>query len=326
VGGIQIAKTLFDSAEPPRHQAGLPAEPPMAGTSWLDGYRDTLRYVTRLAVRALTGAVKSTARLTYEFIRHPVATVTAATAMIASVYRTVRPVNQTGSPVMKARSLIRHLDVHEVSMPQLREAAHRCGAGLNDAFVAGVTGGLRHYHEKHGAHVGDLHMTMPIDQRAKNDEMGGNRITLARFDVPVGVTDPGERIEQIHERTGRVRRERSLAYTQAIAGALNLLPRRYIGAILRHVDFLASDIPGIRVPVCVAGASVRSIYGFGPTIGAAVNITLMTYVDTCCLGINVDTGAIPDHDVFRECVIQGFDEVLALARNGNIAVAQNSAR
>ena len=30
-------------------------------------------------------------------------------------------------------------------------------------------------------------------------------------------------------------------------------------------------------------------------------------------GIDVDTGAIPDYDVFYECLVAGFDEVLALA-------------
>jgi hypothetical protein len=54
-------------------------------------------------------------------------------------------------------------------------------------------------------------------------------------------------------------------------------------------------------------------YAFGPTIGAGVNITLMTYRDTCAIGINADSGAIPDFPLFRECLIAGFDEVLALA-------------
>ena len=316
VGSVQIAMTLFDSAERPQQQVNLPTEPGTPRTSWLDGYRDTLRYIARRAVSALTGAVSSAARRTYQGIRQPVATVAAAAATAASVYRTVRPVNRTGSPLMKERSLIRHLGVHEVSMPQLREAAHRCGAALNDAFIAGVTGGLRQYHEKHGVCIGDLHVTMPISLRTKVDEMGGNRITLMRFDVPAGVVDPGERIKQTHERTSRVRRERSLPYTQAIAGALNLMPRWYIGSILRHVDFLASNVGSIRAPASIGGALVRSAYAFGPTIGAAVNITLVTYADTCYLGIDIDTGAIPDHDVFRECLIQGFDEVLALAGTG----------
>ena len=317
VGSVQIATTLFDSAERPQHRVELPTEPPMLRTSWLDGYRDTLRYIARRAVSALTGAVKLTAGLMNQGIRRPVATVAAAPAIVASVYRTVRPVNRTGSLLMKQRNLIRYVGVHEVSMPQLRGAAHRCGAALNDAFIAGVTGGLRRYHEKHGVCIGDLHMTMPISLRTKADEMGGNRITLMRFDVPAGVADPGERIKQTHERTGRVRRERSLPYTQAIAGALNLMPRWYIGSILRHVDFLASNVGSIGAPESIGGALVRSAYAFGPTIGAAVNITLVTYADTCYLGIDIDSGAIPDHDVFRECLIQGFDEVLALAGTGS---------
>ena len=209
--------------------------------------------------------------------------------MAASVYRTVRPVNRTGSPLMRKRSLLRRLGVLEVPFPQLRAAAHHCGGALNDAFVAGVAGGLRRYHEKHGVAVGDLHLTMPMSLREEGDEMGGNRITLMRFDVPVGVADPAERIRQIHERTDRVRHEKSLPYTQWIAGALNMMPRWYIGSILRHVDFLCSDVPGIPVPVFLGGARVVTQYAFGPTIGSARNVTLLTYVDVCTLGIDVDT-------------------------------------
>ena len=100
--------------------------------------------------------------------------------------------------------------------------------------------------------------------------------------------------------------------TQNIAGGLNLLPRWYIGAILRHVDFLASNVPGVPVPVWVGGAAVTMQYAFGPTIGAGVNVTLITYQDTCALGINADSGAIPDLPLFLECLVAGFDEVLAL--------------
>ena len=67
------------------------------------------------------------------------------------------------------------------------------------------------------------------------------------------------------------------------------------------------------MPVYLGGAKVRTQYAFGPTIGAAVNVTLLTYVDTCVLGIDVDTGAIPDYEQFYDCLVEGFDEVLALA-------------
>ena len=61
------------------------------------------------------------------------------------------------------------------------------------------------------------------------------------------------------------------------------------------------------------GAEVLMQYPFGPTIGAGVNVTLMSYVDTCALGINVDTGAVPDFAAFHDCLVAGFDEVLELA-------------
>ena len=73
-------------------------------------------------------------------------------------------------------------------------------------------------------------------------------------------------------------------------------------------------MPGVPVPVWVGGAAVTMQYAFGPTIGAGVNITLITYQDTCALGINADSGAVPDLPVFRECLVEGFEEVLALGK------------
>jgi diacylglycerol O-acyltransferase len=143
--------------------------------------------------------------------------------------------------------------------------------------------------------------------------VGGNRATLMRFGVPAAIADHAHRIRVVHERTTRARREKSLGYTQFIAGVLNLMPRWYVGSALRNVDFVASDVPGFPTPVFLAGAAVRMQYAFSPTIGASLNVTLLSYVDTCALGINVDTGAIPDFDVFYDCLVAGFDDVLALA-------------
>ena len=313
VGGVQIAMTLFDLTEEPRKLGELPDEPVVTTPQPLDGYRDAVRYDVGLVGKAVVETVKTAPKLLFNTIRRPLQTAAAAGELAASVYRMVRPVTETGSALMKERTLVRKLGVHEVPLSKLREAAHRSGGSLNDAFVAGVAGGLRRYHEKHGVPVGELHLTMPISLRKADDGMGGNRLGLLRFDIPAGVADPAQRISEIRERTVKVRTEKSLPYTQLIAGALNLMPRWYIGSVLRHVDFLCSDVPGIPVQVYLGGAKVRMQYAFGPTIGSAVNVTLLTYVDTCSLGIDVDTGAIPDFEEFSDCLVAGFDEVLALA-------------
>lgn len=312
VGGVQIGMLLFDLTAAGRMSELPRATRPPGRPRPLGGYLDTARYTAGLIGSAATSAARAAPGFAVAALTRPVRTLTSTAELAASVYRTIRPVTRTGSPLMKQRSRIRRLGVLDVPMPALRAAAHRCGGSLNDAFVAGVAGGLRLYHEKHGMPVGDLHLTMPVSLRAAGDEIGGNRITLMRFDVPVGMADPAQRIAAIGACTGRVRQEKSLRYTQLIAGALNLMPRWYIGSILRNVDFLASDVPGIPVPVFLAGAAVLRQYAFGPTIGAAVNVTLLTYLDTCALGIDVDTGAIADAEEFFGCLAAGFDEVLVL--------------
>ncbi|WP_431230922.1 wax ester/triacylglycerol synthase domain-containing protein [Mycolicibacterium psychrotolerans] len=313
VGGVQIAMRLFDLSEDAQSVDEMPVEPTVPARQPLASYGDALRYDAGLVGTLVGESLKIAPRLLFNIIRRPRQTVESAGELAASVYRTVRPVNKPGSPLMKDRTLVRKLGVLDVPMPRLREAAHRSGGALNDAFVAGVAGGLRRYHDKHGVGVFDLHLTMPINLRTEGDQSGGNRITLMRFDVHAGITDPERRIRSIHECTGRVRNEKSIPYTQLIAGALNAMPRWYIGSVLRHVDFLCSDVPGVPVPVYLGGARVRKQYAFGPTIGSAVNVTLLTYVDTCALGIDVDAGAIPDFDLFCDCLAESFDEVLALA-------------
>jgi diacylglycerol O-acyltransferase / wax synthase len=313
VGGVQIAMLLLDQSGTPRVRMPIPPEPQMEAPSSLREFRDAVRYHAGILGQALTTSVRSGPGFVLNAVRRPVQTAASAGAIASSVYRTVRPITRTGSPLMTDRKLLRRLGVHEVSLPRLRAAGRGSGGSVNDAFLAGVTGGLRRYHEKHGVTVGDLHMTMPISLRTDIDAMGGNRITLMRYDVPVALADPARRIAEIHKRAIKQRSEKSLPYTQLIAGAMNLVPRWYIGSVLRRVDLVASNVPGIPVPVSLGGAAVRMQYGFGPTIGSAVNVTLMSYVETCALGINVDTGAISDYDVFHDCLVAGFDEVVALA-------------
>ena len=53
-------------------------------------------------------------------------------------------------------------------------------------------------------------------------------------------------------------------------------------------------------------------YAFGPTTGAALNVTLVSYRQTCCIGCNIDTAAVPDPEKLMSCLRDGFDEVLRL--------------
>jgi WS/DGAT/MGAT family acyltransferase len=312
VGALQLAMTMLDLTEEPPERQVLSALPDVSRPSRASGYRDMARYGAGLAARTARGAVRGAPELMLQTLRRPLSTAVSTSAVAASVYRSARPVSRTGSPIMTERTLRRRVGVHEVSVSALRSVAKHRGGTLNDAFLAGIAGGLRRYHEKHGAAVGDLHLAMPVSLRSDTDNVGGNRFAPMRFELPVGVADPTKRIELIHQRVDALRREPALRYTELVAAASNLLPRKVIGSVMRRTDVLASNVPGVPVPVYIGGARVHKYYPLGSTVGAAVCITLLSYVDTCAMGISVDSGAVPDFEVFHDCLVAGFDEVLAL--------------
>jgi diacylglycerol O-acyltransferase len=252
----------------------------------------------------------------FQAARHPLRTAAEAVETIRSIGRTVAPVSDTRSPVMTARSLRRRLDLLTVGLADLKAGAAAAGGSLNDGFLAAVTGGLRRYHDLHSVAVDELRVTLPISIRKESDPVAGNRITLQRFAVPLLPADPAARIGVIGRRCRAARDERSLPHTDAIAGGLNLLPPSIVGGMLKHVDFLASNVPGFPFPVYLAGAPVSAYVAFGPTIGASLNATLLSYDGTCFVGVTMDEAAVPDGDVLMTCLAEGFDEVLALTGSG----------
>jgi hypothetical protein len=211
---------------------------------------------------------------------------------------------------MVDRRLQWHFSALDVPLLDLKRAAGAAGGSINDGFIAGITSGLRDYHREHGAEVDSLRATMPISIRRADDAEGGNRITLVRFEVSLGADDVAERIREIDRRCRELRDDPALAWTEGVAGLLNLLPSSITGGMLKHVDFLVSDVPGFADPVYVGGAQVIGFYPFGPTLGSAANITLMSYRGTCHVGVTTDAGAIADPAVLVDCLRGGFEEVL----------------
>jgi len=313
LGGMQLALLLFDLERAPSSAEPMPdapvgervGRPELALESIAWGLRRMSGFVGERARSAIPSALHAA--------RHPLDSICVTAETARSIARTVAPVRRTLSPIMTERGLGRHLDLIEVGLDDLKRAAAGAGGSINDGFLAAVTGGLRRYHERHGAMVDALRVTLPISIRTPEDPLGGNRITLMRFAVPVADRNPASRIPEIGRLCRAARDERSLTFTDAIAGTLNLLPSGVVGSMLKHVDFLASDVPGFPFPVYLGGALVERYVAFGPTIGSSVNVTLLSYNGVCYVGVTIDTTTVADHDVLIECLRDGFNEVLALA-------------
>lgn len=314
VGGIELALMLLDAEREPTADPGpMPDAPEPDRVPALDRLRQGLDHerrrqlgIARRALGGLPGVVRDLPT---------VARATADTA--ASLGRLLAPAFEPLSPIMRSRSLSVHFDVMTAPLGEMKAAAKKADGRLNDAFVAAVAGGLARYHRRHGAEVEALRMSMPINIRVAGDTLGGNQFVPARFPVPIGVDDPVERMRTIRRLVGEARAEPALALTAPIAGVLNRLPTtattQLFGGMLKGIDFVTSNVPGAPFPVFLAGGKLEANFALGPLAGSATNITLLSYLDELQIGVNTDPAAVPDPDVFLDCLHEGFEEIRKVA-------------
>ena len=302
VSGMRLLAAIADPKRKPRALGEMPPAPPGEKVDHLTLVADAAglmtAQLTRLAWRGAEAAIPALLRSA----RDPAGLARGAVAMARSVYRTAGPSSGAMSPLMRERATTRHLAVMEVSLDAMKAAAKAADGTVNDAYLTVVTGGLRRYHERHGTSAESLRAVVPVSLRTEDDTGWGNKITLQRLILPVGEPDPASGCAPCTASSKRRAGSRLFPVTGMIAGALNMLPVGYVGGILKHVDFLASNVTGPQAPVYLAGGKITGLFAFGPTIGASLNTTLLSYAGTCHIGINIDTAAVPDPDVLLACL------------------------
>ena len=160
-------------------------------------------------------------------------------------------------------------------------------------------------------------MVMPVSLRKADDPVGGNKFAGAYFAAPMGVADPAERIAVLRGLVLTLRVEPALDALSVVAPVLNRVPSRVgelaFSSVGSAAELSASNVPGVPHPVYMAGARVERVFPFGPLPGVAVMAAMISHDGTCCIGLNIDGDAVEDCDVLRECMVEGLEEVLALA-------------
>ncbi len=249
----------------------------------------------------------------------PVATLADGWDVLWSAARAAIPPTLAGSPALRARSLNRRFEALDIDLATLKAAGKAAGGSLNDAFLAALFGAMRRYHVALGVPVpARIPVGMPVNTRERSDPMGGNHWAGTRFAVPLDDVDAATRIAQVGAIVRAVTTERVVDALGIIAPLLAVLPppllARVQGGATRANDLQASNVPGMRRPSYLAGARIVRSYPFAPLPGGAAMIALTSHEDTCCIAATLDPAAITDPALFRDCLVAGFEEVLALAQ------------
>jgi diacylglycerol O-acyltransferase len=229
--------------------------------------------------------------------------------------------------LLRRRGLSTRSEAIYMSLGDLHKAAKAAGGSINDAYLAGVCGALRRYHEAFGVPVATLPMAVPVSLRSDADPAGGNRFVGVNLAAPIGVVDPRERIGKVRAQMTRKREERALDMIGAIAPVASLLPDSLLEAMAGSVvnsDVQASNVPVYSGDTYIAGAKILRQYGIGPLPGVAMMVVLVSRSGYCTITARYDRASITDPELFAECLLAGFDEVLAVGGPGRASPASFS--
>lgn len=316
--GVGIAQILSKLHSTTREHT--PSKPVPAGAS--DSAARTVPTTlqgTVAELRTIPHVVKVSTNAVVETLRHPERSLREAIRYGASVRRIFTPTSSGTSEVLAHRSLSWRFAALDVKFADLRNAGRSVGGTVNDAYLASLLAGFRIYHEEVGRPVSldeTMTVSVPVSIRKEDDGPGGNRIAPARIDAPIGIVDPAKRISALHGLIVSARAEPALESADIVAPILCRLPSAVVaqlaGEMTKNTDLQASNVPGIRGTVYLAGARIDRIYPFAPLPGCAAMITMTSHGDLCCVGANFDAAAIEDPELFGRCLQSGFAEVLTL--------------
>jgi diacylglycerol O-acyltransferase len=322
VGGMAMAASLFDLTSDPS-KAIEPEAPHVAETgqgSRRDRLLDGTEYSAKLAVGQVKSAAGNARNVVTGAVTHPVGTVKSSVDFTSSAARVLAPASTPMSPVMRGRSLGVHFAVLEAPLDALEQAGDRNGGGLNDAYMAVVSGAIARYHATHGVSLEEapaIRINMPVNLRAPGSTPAtGNRWIPARFPLPLGPVDPVERIRELHPILSQAETEPALEISEPIFRLLTSLPRPATTALaagmMKGTDVAATNVPGPPKAVFLAGAQVEKLLPFAPKGGAAMNLAMVSYDGKAEIAVNIDTAAIYDHDVMVRCLAETLEEVVKL--------------
>jgi diacylglycerol O-acyltransferase len=310
VGGITLLDTILDADADaaPADLARLPIPRRAAGPGAGGGPSPFVRAAGapfRVASAAVTTAY------------HPRRVTDASWKGMRSAMRMMAPSSAPRSPLMVGRSTRRSVGTTEVDLDRLHAAAAAHGCTVNHAFVAATLAGVREYHRRYDAPVADLRVTMPVSVRRAEHEAAGNQWAPVRFVAPLDAAGPVDRMIALRDLLDARRREPALGFNQQLAGVVQRLPSAIssviVGGMMHGVDLAVTNVPGLRHRAFLAGAEVDRVFAFAPTGGAALNVALVSHLDTACVGLLADTAAVDDVALLGELVADAFGELVDAA-------------
>jgi diacylglycerol O-acyltransferase / wax synthase len=314
VGGVEMFAEIYDLEREPKPRP-TPPQPIPQDLTPNDLMREGFNHLPMAVLGSVLGAVSGAVTAAGHALMDPASAVSGIVGYAMSGMRVMNRAAEP-SPLRRRRSLTSRTEAIDIRLSDLHKAAKAGGGSINDAYLAGLSGALRRYHMALGMPINTLPMAVPVNLRSSDDSTGGNQFTAVNLAAPLGAADPVERMKRIRAQMTQRRDEPAMNIVGSIAPVLSVLPTAVLEGITGSVigsDVQASNVPVYPGDTYIAGAKILRQYGIGPLPGVAMMVVLISRGGWCTITVRYDRASVRNEDLFAQCLLEGFDEVLALA-------------
>ena len=210
----------------------------------------------------------------------------------------------------------RRVEVVEVPLAPLVDAAHRRGATVNDVLLVAMSGALRRLLRARGDPLGDVVVSVPVSGRsAASGQELGNQVGVLPLTVPL-VDDPAVRLAAVRRQRARL----GTAAPRASSGIVLSVLFRGLAALgvftwfinhQRLVHTFLTNLRGPAEPLALAGTPIRRIVPVALTPGnTTITFDALSYAGRLLVSVLYDPDHAPDHALLRDALEDQLREEL----------------
>ena len=318
VSGVDIATVLFDTSPDP-----LPVAPP--DHEWVARplpSRAQLLADALLERATVPGEVMRGVRAT---LRGP-RTVAVRTGKALGSMSALAWTGLQAAPPSPFNSRIgphRRFTWVDADLAQFKGIKNSLGGTVNDVVLAVVAGALGRYMRLHGRATDDvgLKAMVPVSVRADVERGAlGNRVAAMWATLPVGMTDPVERLHTVSEAMVGVKQSGQAVGAEILTALSGFAPPTIMSqaarlhARQRLFNLVVTNVPGPQFPLYLLGRELEAIYPMVPLAeNTALGIAILSYNGQLNFGLVGDYDALADLEALADELRSSIEELAAAA-------------
>jgi diacylglycerol O-acyltransferase len=335
ISGVDIATVLFDTSPDP-----MPVAPPEH--KWVPRPLPT-------GAQLLADALLERATVPAEIARGVRATLRGprhVASRLGQALGGVGAMARAGLQAAPASSLNVRIGPHRRftwvrgDLQQFKAVKNALGGTVNDVVLAAVAGALGRYLRMHGEATEDtvLKAMVPVSIRAEVEQGAlGNRVAAMWAPLPIGLTDPVQRLLTISREMEGVKDSGQAVGAQVLTELTGFAPPTIMAqaarlqARQRMFNLVVTNVPGPQFPLYMLGRKLDAMFPMVPLAeNQALGIAIMSYNGQLNFGLNSDYDALADLEALADELRASIEELVAAAgadaTNGSRPAARSSVR